>query len=93
MAGMVKLDLGSIAETAGEADRIRRAFDSSDDSSRAAADACGHAELARTVRRFATTWDDRRRGMSDALGTLAGVMRDIHTAFSDLDRELAGGGR
>lgn len=88
MAGMVKLDLGTISETASEADSIRRTFEDSDDSSRAAADACGHAELAHTVRRFATTWDDRRRGMSDALGTLAGVLRDIHTAFEDLDREL-----
>ncbi|WP_203582271.1 hypothetical protein [Microbacterium hibisci] len=88
MAGMVKLDLGAIADTATDADRIRRTFDDSDDSSRAAADACGHADLADTVRRFATTWDDRRRGMSDALGTLAGVLRDIHTAFEDLDRTL-----
>jgi len=51
-------------------------------------DACGHADLAHTIRRFATTWDDRRQGMSDALGSLAGVLRDIHTAFEDLDREL-----
>jgi len=88
MTGMVKLDLGTIADTASDADRIRRTFDDSDDSSRAAADACGHADLAHTIRRFATTWDDRRQGMSDALGSLAGVLRDIHTAFEDLDREL-----
>lgn len=88
MAGMVKLDLGAIADTATDADRIRHTFDDADDSARAAADACGHPELAQTVRRFATTWDDRRRGMSDSLGTLAGVLRDIHTAFRDLDREL-----
>lgn len=88
MADMVKLDLGDIAATAARAESIRSAFDASDDSSRQAADACGHAELADTVRRFASTWDDRRRGMSESLATLAGVLDDIHTAFTQVDRDL-----
>ncbi|CAI9393618.1 hypothetical protein [Microbacterium sp. T2.11-28] len=88
MTDMVKLDLGEIAGTAGRAQSIRRTFESSDDSSRQAADACGHADLAETVRRFASTWDDRRRGMAEALGTLAGVLSDIHDAFEQVDRDL-----
>jgi hypothetical protein len=88
MTDMVKLDLGEIAATAGRADRVRRTFESSDDTSRQAADACGHDELAETVRRFASTWDDRRRGMAEALGTLAGVLGDIHDAFQQVDRDL-----
>jgi len=88
MTDMVKLDLGEIAATAGRAESVRRTFESSDDSSRQAADACGHDELAETVRRFASTWDDRRRGMAEALGTLAGVLGDIHDAFRQVDRDL-----
>lgn len=95
MTDMVRLDLGGIAATAARARRIRSTFDASDDSSRRAADACGHAELADTVRRFASTWDDRRRGMSESLGTLAGVLDDIHDAFTQIDRDLGSsiGGR
>ena len=74
MADMVRLDLGDIAATAERAARIRSTFDRSDDTSRRAADACGHDDLAHTVRRFASTWDDRRRGMSESLGVLAGVL-------------------
>lgn len=88
MADMVKLDLGGIAATASRAERIRRTFDASDDTSRQAADACGHADLESTVRRFASTWDDRRRGMSESLETLAGVLNDIHDAFAQVDRDL-----
>jgi hypothetical protein len=87
---MVKLDLGAIDATARRADRIRRTFESSDESSRAAADACGHSGLADAVRRFADSWDDRREGIADSLGTLSGVLSDIHTAFTELDRGLAG---
>jgi hypothetical protein len=88
MADMVRLDLGDIAATAERAARIRSTFDGSDDSSQRAADACGHDDLAHTVRRFASTWDDRRRGMSESLGTLSGVLADIHEAFSQVDRDL-----
>ncbi|CAN7184256.1 hypothetical protein LJR045_000426 [Microbacterium sp. LjRoot45] len=88
MADMVRLDLGEIAATASRAERIRRTFDASDDSARRAADACGHDDLADTVRRFASTWDDRRRGMAEALGTLGGVLEDIRTAFTQIDLEL-----
>jgi len=89
MADMVALDLGAIAATAARAERIRSAFDASDDSASRAADACGHDELARTVRRFASTWDDRRRGMSESLGDLASVLDDIHDAFAQVDLDLA----
>ena len=88
MADMVRLDLGDIAATAERAARIRSTFDRSDDTSRRAADACGHDDLAHTVRRFASTWDDRRRGMSESLGALAGVLDDIHDAFTQVDRDL-----
>ncbi len=88
MAGMVRLDLGDISATAARADGIRRTFDASDDSSRQAADACGHADLAHAIRRFASTWDDRRQGMSDSLETLAGVLTGIHDAFTQIDRHL-----
>jgi hypothetical protein len=88
MADMVRLDLGDIAATAARAERIRSTFDQSDDSSHRAADACGHDDLAHTVRRFASTWDDRRRGMSESLATLAGVLDDIHQAFTLVDRDL-----
>ncbi|QKJ20369.1 hypothetical protein HQM25_14030 [Microbacterium hominis] len=89
---MIRLDLAAIGATARRARRIRTVFDTSDDSARRAAEACGHDELAGTVERFASTWDDRRRGMSDSLGTLAGVLDEIHDAFSQLDRSLGGSG-
>jgi len=92
MTGMVKLDLGDIAATAARAERLRQTFDDSDDSSRRAADACGHHDLADTVRRFATTWDDRRRGMAESLQTLADALSGIHDGFSQVDRDLATGG-
>lgn len=88
MADMVRLDLGDIAATAERAARIRSTFDRSDDTSHRVADACGHDELAHTVRRFASTWDDRRRGMSESLAALAGVLDDIHDAFTQVDRDL-----
>lgn len=89
MADMVTLDLGDIAATAARAERIRTAFEASDDSAARAADACGHDELARTVRRFTSTWDDRRRGMSESLAALAAVLEDIHEAFTQVDLDLA----
>ena len=88
MTGMVRLDLGDIAATAARAERIRSAFEASDDSSRRAADACGHDDLADTIRRFASTWDDRRHGMSESLETLAATLTGIHDAFTQIDRDL-----
>ncbi|WP_448005885.1 hypothetical protein [Agromyces bauzanensis] len=86
---MIRLDLASIRGAADDATRIRSAFDASDDTARAAAAASGHDELARTIERFASTWDDRRRGFAEHIGDVAAALDAIERSFADLDRSLA----
>ncbi|WP_156891483.1 hypothetical protein [Agromyces subbeticus] len=86
---MIRLDLAAIGDAAADARSIRREFDESDDTSRQAAAACGHAGLAGTVERFASTWDDRRSGFAENLGKLGGALQGIEQAFTELDRSLA----
>lgn len=91
MTGMIRLDLAVIRSTADDATRLRAAFDSSDDTARDAAAACGHDELAATIERFASSWDDRRRGFAEDVGGIAAALDDIGRAFAHLDRTIAGG--
>lgn len=89
MTGMIRLDLASIRGAADDARVIRSTFDTSDDSARSAAAACGHDELATTIERFASTWDDRRAGFVANLGDVATALHSIDDAFTELDRSLA----
>lgn len=89
MGDLIRLDLVAIGEAADDARSIRREFDESDDSANAAAAACGHRDLASTVERFASTWDDRRQGFAENLGTLGSALQGIEQAFAELDRSLA----
>lgn len=89
MPGMIRLDLASIRSAADDATRIRSAFDASDDTARAAAAASGHDGLASAIERFASTWDDRRRGYAESVGELAAALDAIEQAFGELDRSLA----
>lgn len=88
MGGLVRLDLGRVQDAGSTAARVRSVFDGSDDSARSAAGACGHDGLADAVIRFADSWDDRREGFAEALGSLSRSLTAISTAFSDLDRSL-----
>ncbi|MET4158750.1 hypothetical protein [Agromyces sp. PvR057] len=89
MADLVRLDLAAIGGAASDARAIKRVFDESDDSARAAAGAAGHPDLAHAIDRFASTWDDRRQDFAENLGTLAGVLTEIDRAFTEIDRSLA----
>jgi hypothetical protein len=89
MTGLIRLDLASIRDAADNARVIRSTFEASDDSARSAASACGHDDLAATIERFASTWDDRRAGFVVNLGDVATALRSIDDAFTELDRSLA----
>jgi hypothetical protein len=89
MADLIQLDLTTIGAAAEQARSITRTFDESDDSAQRAAEACGHDELADTVERFASTWDDRRRDFAENLDALARALEGITRAFAELDRSLA----
>lgn len=89
MGDLIRLDLAAIGSAADDARSIRREFDDSDDSASEAAAACGHRDLASTVERFASTWDDRRRDFAENLGTLGSALQGIEQTFAELDRSLA----
>lgn len=69
--------------------RIRREFESADDTSSDVAEAVGHRGLAERVRAFTHNWTNRRGDLVEQLQTLEEHFAHLDQSFDDVDGGLA----
>lgn len=86
---LIKLELDTIASAAIDSHSVSRVFDETDASSQTTAEACGHEALSGQIRRFSTTWDDRRAEFTGSLDGIAAALEAIDQAFHELDLRLS----
>jgi len=84
----LSFDAESLGRLAGTLTGVKAAFDAAD-STTCSPEHLGHARLADRVERFATSWDDTRRELSESLGGLSTSARSIADGFADADEGLA----
>lgn len=68
--------------------KVAREFNAADSRANRIADAVGDDALASAVRDFASSWDDRREKMYEAIGELAEASGAIGENFEEIDYEF-----
>ena len=85
----LKMDTVALRAAGTSLRTVAQEFHDANANSSSLGDALGHDGLAGTVRGFATSWDDRRGKMVDAIAVLADACTGIGENFEDLDTQFA----
>jgi hypothetical protein len=83
------IDLAGLEQLHKELDRIKAVFDSAACDGTHLGSAVGNDALQARVEGFQSSWDDRRRKISESLGVISGTAHRISVTFHELDGKLA----
>jgi hypothetical protein len=91
MGELLRVDLDELSDAAQGLDGLRREFDDASRIVDAAKGSVGHPAVLDGLDEFSDNWKRHRKALSRSLEAVAGMARDSHQAYVDVDQTLAAG--